>query len=548
MTALSASLAERSPPPSLAAYNTRFLSLSARQRVQWKRKVDNVQHLANQCTIVGVLETHVDGLTAETFFGGNIDGTRRYYKDNIAMFVNDEWKRKCEPRFAVVIPSAMVVLTWTVQQLRHWVVLFHVDAHSEHTRIDQLQQATCWDRRNVEPTHWTAFTGDRNFVEFNHQRSSSSSTPWRTSTRMNAAWEQWLRALNGAVEVSQPEFTWKRIAESASGDAGWTYEVLDVAGTNNVGYEVMGLRTVCRRCDDVPFPDASDHWPMALRWNERRGRKRVRLGENAIVRRPIPRWLLSNQRFLEGLDSWVDQWFPYRAEGFAGIDGFTEGVFKFATEFIRDNVVQAATAEQKLDTCLAAMRLLQQDRLDEWKLGRLLRVDPDLRNIVVVDIDLDEPGQSHVDPDVLNRLHDRCKALAQEAVVDRLTSTDTEGPADPGAGACRNHKPDSSMIQRIKSLKKGPQLRLDEIWDDQAQVFVNEESEVADVFVRAAKQRQGRPPGNREAGQCFLDNWGADFSLCRTHLTSNEIEIIIRDGPRGKRPGPDGVPAEVFQR
>ena len=62
----------------------------------------------------------------------------------------------------------MVVLTWTVQQLRHWVVLFHLDAHSEHTGIDQLQQATRRDRRNVEPTHWTAFMGDRNFVEFNH--------------------------------------------------------------------------------------------------------------------------------------------------------------------------------------------------------------------------------------------------------------------------------------------------------------------------------------------------------------------------------------------
>ena len=74
-------------PPSTAVYNIRYLSLSADQRDKWNKKINNVQHLVRHNTILGVLETHVDALTAEAFFGSSIEGTRRSYDQGITVFI-----------------------------------------------------------------------------------------------------------------------------------------------------------------------------------------------------------------------------------------------------------------------------------------------------------------------------------------------------------------------------------------------------------------------------------------------------------------------------
>ena len=51
--------------PSIVAYNTRFLSLSPGQHDQRARKLANVRHLVKQYTMTALLETHVDGATAD---------------------------------------------------------------------------------------------------------------------------------------------------------------------------------------------------------------------------------------------------------------------------------------------------------------------------------------------------------------------------------------------------------------------------------------------------------------------------------------------------
>ena len=104
------------------------------------------------------------------------------------------------------------------------------------------------------------------------------------------------------------------------------------------------------------------------------------------------------------------------------------------------------------------------------------------------------------------------------------------------------------MIQRLKAFKKVKHLNVEQVWDTQTSTYVQDEIAMAEVFIQVAQERQGNPRGDAEAGQQLLDLWSADFSACRTRLPINEIHTIIRDGPRGKRPGPDGVPAEVFQR
>ena len=75
--------------------------------------------------------------------------------------------------------------------------------------------------------------------------------------------------------MQQPDFTWGRIVSNLQTGASWTYEVLDVVGSNNVWCE-HGPEAFARRADDVPHPRASDHWPLGLQWLERRARSRPR--------------------------------------------------------------------------------------------------------------------------------------------------------------------------------------------------------------------------------------------------------------------------------
>ena len=46
----------------------------------------------------------------------------------------------------------------------------------------------------------------------------------------------------------------------------------------------------------------------------------------------------------------------------------------------------------------------------------------------------------------------------------------------------------------------------------------------------------------------LVDDWQADFRLCRTSVPLREIVTIILDAPNGKQPGPDGIPALVLKR
>ena len=548
MASSQAPLSEGACPPSLVAYNIRYLSLSASQRDKWKQKIDNVQYLLKTNEIVGILETHVDGITAETFFGSHVEGSRKYYELGLAIFVKDDWHRAHRPSFEVIIPSVMVALTWTKQDLRHWMVLFRLDAHSEVVRCDQLKRATQWASGHIGDKDWVSFAGDRNFVQFHYERESSSARAWMPSSRMNTAWRRWQAALGQSEEIVQPEFTWRRVMSPDDGDVGWTFEVLDVAGSNCKGYNSIDLQGLCRRCEDIPFPDASDHSPVCLRWQVRANRGWQTWREGGLIERPIPKWLFTNKHFTEALDSWFGSWFQSRPRGFAAIDEFTRGVHKFAMEFAKTNITHATTPDHKLDTCLAVLRTLQQDTVDERRLSRLLSVYPHLQDIVYLDVSVDEPGINFVSQEVFDNLRAHCRILAQEVVVARAEEGATGNDAECLSGKFRNHKPDTSMIQRLKSLKQGKRPSVEEVWDDQIRSFVNEPTEIADVFLRATRDRQGGRRGDGRAGQSLLDDWAADFSQCRTRLSVNEIELIIRDGPRGKRPGPDGVPGEVYHR
>ena len=71
---------------------------------------------------------------------------------------------------------------------------------------------------------------------------------------------------------------------------------------------------------------------------------------------------------------------------------------------------------------------------------------------------------------------------------------------------------------------------------------------MAEIVRETAWKRQGLKHADERSGADFLKNWQADFRACRTALTVAEIEVIIKDSPKDKRPGPDGVPGEVYRR
>ena len=552
MTSTDPLVHERACLPSLAVYNTRFLSLSHSEQEQRKRKIENVKSLTDRCDVVGILETHVDGTTAEAFFCNNFQGTRRFYDQNLALVVNDKWYQRYRPDFVVIIPSVMVALTWEQEGRRHWAVFFRLDAHTERARIDQLRTAIEWARENVGPRDWASFLGDRNFVKHASERQSSSVRVWRPSPRMNETWDRWLKALGAAAEIAQPEFTWGRVldTDADSTNVAWVYEVLDVAGTNDNGHANTDLWPMSRRCDYVPYPAASDHWPLELRWTERRRRKRPAASES-LVKRPIPKWLLKNARFLTELDFWFDAWFLGRARGLDAVESFVDEVYKFSTDFMRTNIIQAETPEHKLDTTLAVTRLLRGESLDEARLGRLLSVHPELKQIVVLDVDAANPGRTSVSEEVFEQLKGHCRALASEIVAERASNPDATPPdaeSQPPAGSLKGRSSDSSMVTRLKALKQGKRLSVESVWDESSNAYVSDVGGMADVFVRAARERQGVDAADPQAGTELLEDWAADFSMCRTRPSRNEVETIIRDSPTGKRPGPDGVPSEVFRR
>ncbi len=249
--------AQAPPLPSFAAYNIRFLSLSNSQRDQWTRKLANVKHLVKQYTMTALLETHVDGAKADLFFCRHVEGVSNYYASGFAVLVQQEWASLHRPELHVVVPGAMVAMTWAVEDTKNFIFFMRLDAHSEATRCQQLVQATRWGKDRIGEGDWVGFAGDRNFVYSAEERQSSSRRAWRPSERMNREWNGWLQTI-GAQVVPQAEFTWGRVLSNGSDTASWTYEVLDVVGSSIVSSE-HGMQAFARRADDVLHPRVSDH-------------------------------------------------------------------------------------------------------------------------------------------------------------------------------------------------------------------------------------------------------------------------------------------------
>ena len=541
-----ASVSTPSSLPSIAAYNIRFLSLSPSQEAKWKNKLDNVRHLTKEFTITALLETHVGRAEADLHFCRHVKGTTNYYEHGFAVLVQDDWASAYKPELHVVVPDAIVVLMWEHRDVQHYVFFMRLDAFSESTRRSQLREATQWSANRVRRGDWVCFAGDRNFVCDHTERESSSALPWRPSRLMVDAWDCWLASIGAAEQIPQPEFTWSRITSDQAGRTGWTYEVLDVVGSNAWTGYASEMQGYARRCDDVPFPKASDHYPVGLRWLDpaSRGRRRKSSGSRTL-KRAIPQWLIACPDFISELDAWVDDWFSDRPASIAGLVSFSDGVHAFASSYLSSRVVLAKTARHKLELALAASKLLKRYPIDETRLARICAADPGLQEIVELEVDVNIPGDVRAHDAVLERLRARCEEQARAAVVE--ASAATESPACNSADF-RGHEQSESILQELKRIKSGKRTSLCELWDEQRQDFTADKDRMAEIIKGSVMERQGSSQAAPFAGQTLLDSWQADFRLCRAGVSLHEIEVIILDGPNGKQPGPDGVPAAILKR
>ena len=117
---------------------------------------------------------------------------------------------------------------------------------------------------------------------------------------------------------------------------------------------------------------------------------------------------------------------------------------------MRSKIVQAVTLEHKLEVAVSVLRLLRQDCFEKALLGRLLAIDPDVQDVVVLDVDIDEYGPASVSETVFVALRERCQVsardiLAEPAENNRLVSS---ARFSPSSGHRQDHALNELMVPR----------------------------------------------------------------------------------------------------
>ena len=229
----------RSPYPSCAFYNIRFLRLAETSKDVWKQKIANVRALVQAHDVVCIFEAHADGAAADQFFFRHIDGVHVYHlADAITLLLRKTWAVGADVdgskgdelgrSVETVVEGVMYALRFTTGDNRTgWVLPFRPDAKSEAERISQLREATQWVERRIRPADIVLFGGDRNHTLTREERASSALRPGakrRCSQAMTDAWRQWTDSFGGRI-VPQPEYTFHREGkEEATGRLMWCYE------------------------------------------------------------------------------------------------------------------------------------------------------------------------------------------------------------------------------------------------------------------------------------------------------------------------------------
>ena len=145
---------------------------------------------------------------------------------------------------------------------------------------------------------------------------------------------------------------------------------------------------------------------------------------------------MSDSNFIGSLDAWFEEWCAARPQGSEGLQSFTDGVYEHAARYLKSHCIQATSAIHRLEVAVSALQVLHALPLDERRLAGLCQLDPDLQDVIEVEVSLDD-RTSTARPDVLHRVQQRCSEQADLVAADAV---DMElGPQSSGT-ALRYHR------------------------------------------------------------------------------------------------------------
>ena len=232
------------------------------------------------------------------------------------------------------------------------------------------------------------FGGDRNFITSPEHRVSSSATGgWHPGRETIQAWSVVMDAMGLGAVVEQCDFTWQRIARSRTGENSFCRKIL--GGSLNRLYSELACS--CTVVHTLPFPNASDHKPVALAFTDILTQRPKR--EAGAAPTPyVPEWLFQERAFVEELESGFEAWKGGRARGLAGIEQFNDLVAATAKEFLATQKILAKTVQQKFDIATALLGTMQcnRGRVSVKRLCKWLSSYPTLKEILAVEWSDDE--------------------------------------------------------------------------------------------------------------------------------------------------------------
>ena len=538
-------------PPRIACYNLNWMSLCTKEKRD--AKLHLLRDILHRHSIVGISELHGTSTAEADLYFFNHLKCERYYDSsvNLVILVDPAFVEEHKPiRHHIIHSGAIHAISFSWDGHTSFFYNIYLDASSDSSiKVQQLESVTTWTARNVARGDNCFFGGDRN-----HTRDPSESMAYhgvsgdaatvrawaarRPQFSVIEAWDKWMAAMHGGYIVDQPEFTFKR--KRTNGD-GYFCSVLDVMGSN-LNAEVYGCEP---SCELLPTPDseATDHSPLGLRWIPHRAQRRGgRRRESGVVRRPLPAWLLGDQAFCLQLDREVQSWLRNRSMGGEGLLEFVNLCYAVAASFLRGNLVEAVTTQHKLSITLHLLRELQatgspgpEVRVSFDLLQRVFRIYPGMKSVVEVTVDT-HGCRVHTQP--IKKHASELLALLGESAT--LTAEDT--------GSFLTQRWHSNLFKELKeALPKTHCPELQELVDPDSGQTTADPEDMVRIIKAAAYQRQGVDPSDNTAGASLLSDWGIDLSECRTLLRDVEVEAIILGAPAGKKPGPDGVPAEFFK-
>jgi len=546
------------------------------------------------------VETHASPAEAEVGFFRHIsvEGSKLYSEQGISIVVSKSFADERNVEMVQVLPDESGVcfaIKWKIDdERRGWYFVFHLSAGKDSERVRQLDKMRRFAEREVAADDLVCWGGDRNFTVSEEERvSTMRDTVWRPSRVMNVAWEQWQRSTR-AEEVSQPEFTWRKIVGlnaasegepqpepphgGASGaESGYSAAVLDAVGVNcDLCFELdPSVKPVAVRVD-LPHPQRSDHHPVAIEWRPRCSRRRNNTGgpeSEKILRSRLPEWLFRDEQWQRYFDGVLAEWLPARAHGNAALVQFTDLVYEHARKFLKLYTIRATSVEHQLDVTAALLSRIERAprvqppemlpfagaepepemppswaEVDFDKVQRALQAFPDLQQHVLFELDFHRPGRVFVDWRCCGALRATVRRLTDQAVRERIAET-AEPRGDSATDSPWTYRYAESTIRSVKRLKnQQSRMSFTELLDPEMNAFTQNVDEQATIIQREVLKRQGslderaEPPADPSAGQDLLNAWSADFSTCRLHLDEDAIISIILKSGNGVEPGPDGVP------